>query len=340
MARWDEVEAGQPGGAATQAGTALAYTLRRPFNLVPPKEALNGTSPQAALGGHTTVESSPVAAPTSVAVTVRAPSIIEPTRPMSGYVGEEVYAPEQTETAVVVEKPKRVLPLPQPPFKTGLWTLERDANGLLRYERSASWIWSRLGRAVWYTLWALVYIFLSYATLNSTLALPNAGTMLPSPEILPYLGLGSAVLLFVLVLYILIDAILSPDLLVVDPYTRTIRMQRRDQTVWNKGAADVQSVYVSHIVELKHKKRKGQKEPQWHVQHGELNLHLGEKKFKRFLRIEEAEELPIDDYLADTFAEEGVRALETEGVATPMQGAAMTIAQALGVPCYYDHRTK
>ncbi len=356
LARWQEVEAGQPGGAATQAGTSLAYTLQRPFNLVPPKAATNGTAPQmttqVAFGADTTAAALPMsdeasAAPaTLVGETVRAAPIVESTRPSSPYVGE-VYTPEQPPDTVIREdaevyapKPSRVLPLPDAPFKTGSWTLERDPNGVLQYRRSASWIWTRLGRALWYTFWALIYVFLSYATLNSTLALPNAGTMLPNPEILPYLGLGSAALLFILVLYILIDAILSPGLLVIDPYTRTIRMQRRDQTVWSKNANDVQSVYVSHIVEVKHKKRSGKKEPQWNVQHGEMNLQLGDKKFKCFLRVEEAEEQPVDDYITDLYEEEGVRPLTVEGVVTPMQGAAMTIAQALVVPAFYDHRTK
>lgn len=358
LARWAEIEAGQPGGAATRAGESLAYTLQRPFNLVPPRST-NGISPasspaalessppattRVALGAETTSPSIGLFAgettpsiPTS-SETLRTPHVVEPTRPMTGVIGEESLTDQPA--PVVEEKPKRTLPLPQPPFKTGLWTLEYDPNGVLQYRRSASWVWSRLGRAAWYTFWALVYVFLAYATLNSTLALPNAGTMLPSPEILPYLGLASAVLLFVLVLYILIDAILSPGLLVIDPYTQTIRMQRRDQTIWSKNAADVQSVYVSHIVELKHKKRNGQKEPEWHIQHGELNLHLGEKKFKCFLRVEEADEQPIDDFIAYVYGDDGVRPLVVEGVATPMQGAAMTIGQALGVPVYYDHRVK
>jgi hypothetical protein len=369
LARWSEAEAGQPGGMATQAGTALAFTLQRPFNLVPPKAGTNGTgfsltdtgasrpmpsipqqaTTEVAFGADTTSRAAPLHnAPTAVSIfdtpeTVRSSPVVEPTRPVSAYAGE-TYAPEQPyQTPLVEEAPKRkrMLPLPQAPFRTGLWTLERDPNGVLQYRRSASWVWTRLGRAAWYGFWAVVYVFLAYATLNSTLALPNAGTMLPNPQILPYLGIGSAVLLFVLVLYILFDTMLSPGLLVIDPYTRTIRMQRGDQTVWSKSANDLQSVYVSHIVELKHKKRKGGvQEPQWNVQHSEMNLHLGDKKFKCFLRVEETEELIVDDYLADIYSEDSVRLLEVEGVATPMQGAAMTIAQALVVPCYYDHRTK
>jgi hypothetical protein len=370
LARWSETDAGQPGGAATQAGTSLAFTLQRPFNLVPPKAGVNGAGfslsdtgasrPMVSVSQQATTEvafgvvedttsraAAPHLAQTAASApvtpeTVRSLAVAEPTRPVSAYSGE-TYTPEQPyEAPLVEEKPKRkrVLPFPQAPFRTGLWTLERDPNGVLQYRRSSSWVWTRLGRAVWYAFWAVVYVFLAYATLNSTLALPNAGTMLPNPEILPYLGIGSAVLLAVLVLYILIDTVFSPGLLVIDPYTRTIRMQRGDQTVWSKNASDLESVYVSHMVELKHKKRKGVQEPIWNVQHGELNLHLGDKKFKCFLRVEETEELVVDDYIADIYDEDSVRLLEVEGVATPMQGAAMTIAQALVVPCYYDHRTK
>ncbi|NWF70356.1 MAG: hypothetical protein HXY40_14815 [Chloroflexi bacterium] len=333
IARWNEAEAGLPGGAAAQAGMALAYMLGRSFNLVPPRTPaapLNGSAPQ------TTTQVA-----FGAGATRRAPQVSPVTRPTPAYLSEP---PTETPTleavAPVPPAPERTLPIPQLPFKTGMWLLERDPDGVLRYRRSPAWMWQRLWRAVWYAFWVAIYILLSYATLNSTLALPNAGTMLPSPEILPYLGIGSAALLLGLVLYILIDMILSPGLVVIDPYTRTIRMQRRDQTVWSKSANDLQAVYVSHVVNLKERKKRGGIEHQLEIQHGELNLHSGEKKFQRFLRVEETEEMQVDAYVATIAAHNSVWPLLPENVVTPMQGAALTIAQTLGLPCYYDQRTK
>jgi hypothetical protein len=310
VARWGDLSAGQYGGAAVEAGEQLARAISRPFNVVPPK---NGAVPSSTaetsvhLGAPATVRTAAVAAPT---------------------VRSTYDAPVTVKTKVA---------LPEPPFTTGLWTLDNAPDGTLRYKRSSVWVRARLMRAGWYALWCGVYIFLSLATLNSSLALPNAGTMLPSPEILPYLGIASAVLLFGLVIYVLFDTLTSPGEIVIDPTTRTLSVMNGDDAVWSEQAHNLSGLYVTQIIH--HRRNKAS------VEYGELNLFYGEKKFRRFLRFEPLDEPftrrtdPITGELLDP-SEEEVAPLSIEHAVTPLQRAALVIAAALDLPCYYDQRLK
>jgi hypothetical protein len=243
--------------------------------------------------------------------------------------------------------------LPPLPLKMGLWTLDwadtskrRRGNDLIgettyatpaerafQFARTSSWTVSKVLRIGWYSLWVTVYLILSIATLTRTLALPNSGTMLPTPEVLPILGLVSAVVLAGMIFYNLYELFYKPDRVVVDPQTRTVTAFRGGSQLWQTFGDGALAVYVTQVVAKKSKKPV--------VHHGEINLHLGGEEFFRILDQGEGEEsnrpwkanLPLD--------QEVVVPIDGDLVNTDLQAAALYVARALGnLPCRYDQRVK
>ena len=139
-------------------------------------------------------------------------------------------------------------PLPGLPLTIGGWSLESGANDTLAFIRSGKWSRRRMTRAVWYTFWMIVYVVLSVTTLNSDLALPNAGAMLPNPDLLPYLGLATAVGLILMILYTLYELLTAPDRIEVDPRTAQITALRSGRQRWRVNAGEIESVYVTQVV--------------------------------------------------------------------------------------------
>lgn len=179
----------------------------------------------------------------------------------------------------------------------------------------------------------ILYILLSATTLNTNLALPNAGTMLPSPELLPYLGVVVAVIMAILVVAIGYDLLLKPNRIVFDGQSRKVKAYRGDVVKWEKDGRDFKAVYVSHVV-----RRRRNKE---FIQLSEINFHLGEKQFDRLL-----EETPKhnQEYISNEKLKEGVYPLMPATADTPvsaMQGLALNIGQVMGgLPVMYDHRVR
>ena len=222
-------------------------------------------------------------------------------------------------------------PLRDLPLSFGLWTLERD-DGLYRLKRSPRWAWGKLGRVLWYAFWVVVYVLLSVTTLTNGLALPNAGTMLPSPSLLPYLGLGAAVVLLGLVGYHLYLWLVTPDTITIDPASHTMTALRSGRERWSVDGPEVQSVYVTQVVDKDERKST--------VYHGEINLHLGAERFFFVAQHDQPEELEQSPQ-RDQAGGEVVVALSSEYAISDLQFAALYIAEALGdLPCWYDQRIK
>lgn len=257
--------------------------------------------------------------------------------------------------SAALERPFRVIspggeaPLPQPrdlpalPLKSGLWTLEHSEqySGGLEFVRSPRWMVSRVVRVLWYTFWMVVYIVLSVATLTTELALPNSGTMLPNPAILPYLGLGAAFILLLIILKNLFDMLTKPGRITIDPEVQLVSAWRGSTIRWQLTADEIQSVYVSQVAN-----RRGRK---YTIYHGEINLQNGEKRFRNVL-VQDQEEERVDPPASqvrkrqsddDAALEDGVTALTLYNFDTDLQAAGLYIAQTLGnLPCYYDQRVQ
>ncbi len=222
-------------------------------------------------------------------------------------------------------------PLPELPLKFGLWTFKREGEQLT-FKLSRKWSVYKLGRILWYSVWLVIYILLSIATLTKGLALPNAGTMLPNPGLLPYLGLGAAVILVGLIIYHLGQWLTEPNSIVITPQTLSVSALRSGRERWSVQASDVQSVYVTQVVSKDEGKQA--------IQHGELNLHMGGGEF--FFVLEHGqEEEPEEVWRDGAPSGEMVVQLTGDTAKTDLLAAGLHIAESLGgLPCWYDQRLK
>jgi hypothetical protein len=219
--------------------------------------------------------------------------------------------------------------LPPLPLKCGIWTLESAGEGL-RFVRSPRWMLTRITRVLWYTFWVVVYVVLSVATLTTELALPNSGTMLPNPKILPYLGLGAAFVLLLIVLKNLFDILTQPGQIIIDAAARTVTARRGGNRRWQVTANDIQSIYVSQVTGKRGRKRT--------VYHGEINLQVGEKQFRNVI-VQDQEEERLEKSKDEKVPEEAITLLTANEVDTTLQAAGVYMANTLGgLPCYYDQR--
>lgn len=232
------------------------------------------------------------------------------------------------------------VPLPALPLEFGVWSISHsDSQGnhsgdRLMIVRSPAWLRNRYTRIFWYVVWTLTYVILSVATLTSEIALPNAGTLLPDPRLLPYLGLVTAGVLIIMIFRRIYEIRTQPDTFIIDPQARDISAWHGDQEKWRIRGDDVQSVYITEVV------KRNSKDPA--VEHGEINLHLGGGKFKFVLHLEDSESHP-NSRLEEKpkRARDVVLPLTAETVDTDLQAAGLHIASLLGeLPCWYDVRVK
>lgn len=227
--------------------------------------------------------------------------------------------------------------LPQPPFAFDMWRFDHAEDDKRRYviERLARWRLRRYWRVSWYAMWAVVYFTLSIATLTSDIALPNAGTLLPNPQLLPYLGIATGFLLIILIIWQLLQIARQPNRFEVDTNTRTISAYVGERKKWDVPAVAVQSVYISEIL------RKREQGPA--TEYGEINLHLGGGKFQFVLKQEERVEdssIPQPEEMPERDQEQLIE-LNSDNVFTDMQATALYIAEGLGgLPVWYDMRMK
>ena len=234
------------------------------------------------------------------------------------------------------------VPAPEPialeplPLDLGLWRLEPGKEGELRLARKGRWLRAKQRQMAWYGLLTVVYFGVSLATLSSELALPIAGTLIPNPAWLPYLGIAVAVLLLLAIARLLLIILREPNAIIINPYEKTISAVRGQRQFWKVNAGGVQSIYASELV-----KKRGRKPT---VFHGEINLHLLDGRFMPILvdkeKIVDAL-LPGRDPLAEKDRPVDVHVLEPEAVSTALQAAALHIGDCLDeLPVWYDRRLK
>jgi len=249
--------------------------------------------------------------------------------------------PQGERTPKAIELP----PLRALPLDFDLWTLEKRQENL-QFLRSLRWSRSRLLRIVWYTLLTIVYVVLSVTTLARTIALPSPiiirfgwlaevfppdGKVLTIPsEYLPILGLGTAALLVILIVYTIYQLLTRPNRIIVDATNRSVYAKTGERERWRLDNVAIDSVYVSEVVNRRGKKRV--------IHHGEINLRLQDSSFFHLFNQPQA----VDDLLtpADAPDTEAVLGLTTLSAHTDLQMAGLWIAQALNVPCWYDRRAR
>lgn len=241
-------------------------------------------------------------------------------------------------------KPKAAPPQPLPtlPLKLDQWKLDQvddeaarkkrlaaelgRAKAMpptLRLHRSGSWARSKLVRAVWYGLLAAAYLGLSVLSLQGTLALPT-------PDFLPYIGLGAGILFILFALYQVAQVLLTANNLLIDADEPGVALRRGRRERWRLNRDSIQAVYISQVVN-----RRGRKIT---VRHSEINLLLHDGTFRRLLEQSQPSyenPLPLENE-----PEEGVTPLTQADVHTRLQAAALYIATTLNAPCYNDLRVK
>ena len=222
------------------------------------------------------------------------------------------------------------------PLDLGLWRLARGFEGELRLERSRRWLRAKQRQIAWYGLLVVVYLWVSFATLTSELGLPIAGTLIPNPAWLPYLGIAVAVLLLLAMARLVWIILREPNSIIINPYEKTISAARGNRQLWKASAGGVQSIYASEVV-----KKRGRKPT---VLHGEINLHLLDGRFMPILVDTEkiVDALLIGrDPRTEKERSTDVHVLEPEAVSTALQAAALHIGVCLGeLPVWYDRRLK
>ncbi len=218
-------------------------------------------------------------------------------------------------------------PLPPLPLDFGMWSLHREGPGLV-FKLADSWARSRLIRILWYTLWLIVFVALSVLSLTVKLALPNAGTLLPIPQALPYMGLGVAAVLAVLIGKNLYEVMMQPNRVIINANARAVIAARGTQTKWTTTANHLDSIYASEILGTRGKNLVSQ--------YGELNLRLDQRRFRHVLTIEDERDL---GKLNGASVSSTIEPLTQNDVKSPLSAAAVYVAQALGdVPAWYDRR--
>jgi len=225
-------------------------------------------------------------------------------------------------------------PLPALPLQLGLWRLQAADNDSRTLELTRQRSWQHQRQIAWYGLWTAVYLWVSISTLNHELGLPIAGTLIPDPAWLPYLGIAVAALL---VLSMLRQAwLLSRQVteLRIDPAEQSISAWRGSTRLWHVPADRIQCIYASEIL------RKRGKKPS--ITHAEINLYLRDGSFLPILIDSEKNAQPwlpgIDPQL-ERKSSAGLRVLEPAAASTALQAASLHIAASLGeLPLRYDRR--
>lgn len=318
LAHWPDPSGEQHAEQATQAARLLAQRLARPFTLIPRDTAAsNGANAGAAYPA-----------------------------------GDAAYPASYPRTTMPAPTPP-----PSMPLTFDLWTLaplgrsrdagangSADTTGGLELRLAAAWGRGRLIRSAWYLFWIAVFVVLSITTLSSPIAQPR-------PEFLPYLGLACAAGLFLVVIYNLISTRTRLNRVVALPSERIIAggrgrgvgMGRGER--WRYPRADVQGVYVTHVVNKVNRRRK--REPMRAIQYGEMNLLLQNGRFVHLLshgsldhKYPILDPLPPEGERNDAANDDAIKLLTPYEVQTPLHAAGMLIANALDVPCYVDRRVR
>lgn len=228
--------------------------------------------------------------------------------------------------------------LPSLPLSLGAWELIAEGKvagqplneGQLALVRSAGWRRAIQRRLISRVFWAAVYAAVSILTLTSAISLPNAGTLIPDPHILPYLGLAISVGLVLYGGYERWRAGTAVNAIVID--AQGVRGYNPAGLLWEVPAQDAQSLYVSEVYKNARKRL---------IEYGELNVHLGGGAFQRVAQFDgllgKHVTTPPDEWQPPTSGH--VMPLTRRQYATDLQAAAVYIAERLSLPAWLDVRT-
>jgi hypothetical protein len=232
------------------------------------------------------------------------------------------FVPPQTiKSPTVPTRPLPDLPLPF----DDLWVFERTQSDSFQLVRKGRWARSVVRRILWYALWTVIFILLVVANLTSGIAPAN-------PIFLPVLGAFAAMVLAGLIGKNLYSLFTEPNRFVVDIHERQIRAQRGSRVRWSYRSEQLQSVYVSQLVN----RRKLRREQKPATFYGELNLHLTNGKFQRLIAVEQVEEYRVEsEGLGD---DDSVITLDNSNYTTSLQSVGLYMARRLDVPAMYDRR--
>lgn len=249
-----------------------------------------------------------------------------------------------------VKLPPEEPPLPEPiplvdlPLDIGIWRLQPNAKAAvssdgpdeIRFVRAKSWLWGKMRQITWYGSLAALYVWVAAASINSELALPNTGTLIPDPQLLPYLALVAAALLLLLIAQQVWQIVREPDTILISSYEGSIAARRGNKVRWKVNAKNVQSVYASELVKKRSRRSL--------IYHSEINLHLVNGRFQRVIvedrKLADAY-LPGANLPFERGRAVGVAVLEPPAAATALQAAAIHIAACLeGLPVWHDRRYK
>jgi len=295
LARWNETE---PNGA-TQAGKQLASQIRRPFLLVPPK----------------TAPANSVAAASPAPARVSAPAVEAPVYQPAPQVVDAVPPPA----------------LPELPYELDDWRLDRAADGRLLFTLMTSSARRSL-KALWYALWAVIFVVLSITSLTVNLAPPQ-------PTVLPYIGIVGAVFLLGLAIYTLLRGRNIITRIEVDGVLGVITGFKGNGQAWQYPRNEIQGIYASQVVSKVNRRNHNRT-----VDYGELSLllHSGEfepviigVKFDEKITVEFA----TDDDVAALNAD-GVSPLTVYTAKNKVQAAALKVAEALNINAVDDRRIR
>lgn len=230
-------------------------------------------------------------------------------------------------TVTVQDAPAEPVPLPPLPIDLGTWKLYQLGDAL-EFALAGRWRRSRIGRILWYGLWTVIFVTVSVLSLTVELALPNAGTLLPAPHLLPYMGLFVATVLVFLIFKNIIEIARQPTRIVIDPVTSSISARLGKRTAWAVPSRAIDSIYVSEVLSHRGKRLMSQ--------HAELNLRVGPKTFKHMLAIEDELDLgPKNGHKLKT----AVEPMTDKDADTPLSNAAIYVSRALGdIPIWRDQR--
>lgn len=225
------------------------------------------------------------------------------------------------------DTPAEPAPLPPLPIDLGTWELHQSGDAL-EFALAARWRRSRIGRIIWYGLWTVAFIAVSVLSLTVDLALPNAGTLLPAPHLLPYMGLFVAVILILLVIKNIVEIARQPTRIVVDPATSSISARLGRRTTWAVPSRAIDSVYVSEVLSHRGKRLMSQ--------HAEINLRVGPETFRHLLTIEDELDLGAKN---GHKLKNVVEPMTDDDADTPLSNAALYVSRTLGnVPIWRDQR--
>jgi len=228
-------------------------------------------------------------------------------------------------------------PLPALPLALGVWqlintgthvgqTLAPDQLALVRSPQ-----WHRAVRRRWLSrlFWSVVYFAVSVLTLTSDISLPNAGTLIPNPHLLPYLGLIVSAGLLLYGAYERWRAAVDVSLIVFD--ARSAKGFNKAGILWEVCTSDAQSLYVSEV--FKNARRRV-------VEYGELNVHLGGGIFHRLMQ----QDAVMANHVSQPppgwqpGAADQVLPLTRADYATDLQAAALYLGEKMGLHVWLDCR--